>query len=324
MSSSSPKGAALITGASTGIGAIYADRLAKRGYDLILVARNQQRLNAAAERLRAETGVQVTPLPADLNNKAGLAKVEAVLREDPNINNAGVGSVASILQADVNKMEAMIDLNITALTRLTYAAAPAFVARGRGTIINISSVVGIAVEALNGVYSASKSYVLSFGHSLQKDLAEKGVRVQTVLPGATATEFWDVAGYAPQKTSEITMQAEDLVDAALVGHVNPSQRLVQQLQPFAKDTWGGEWHPDFVPQPGDIVIKEHWAQSGFANTDLDFQLKQHGVTRVFAVGLLANTYIESTGRFAMELGPTSAHAILTTSELLVALPSAGH
>jgi short-subunit dehydrogenase len=133
------------------------------------------------------------------------------------VNNAGVGSVASILQADVDKMEAMIDLNVTALTRLTYAAAPAFVARGVGTIINISSVVGIAVENLNGVYSASKSYVLSFGHSLQKDLAEKGVRVQTVLPGATATEFWDVAGYAPAKTSEITMRAEDLVDAALVG-----------------------------------------------------------------------------------------------------------
>jgi len=221
MSSQSPKGVALITGASTGIGAIYADRLARRGYDLILVARNEQRLNAVSERLRAETGVQVTPLPADLNDKAGLTKVEAVLREDPTItmlvNNAGVGSVASILQADVDKMEAMIDLNITALTRLTYAAAPAFVARGKGTIINVSSVVGIAVENLNGVYSASKSYVLSFGHSLQKDLAEKGVRIQTVLPGATATEFWDVAGYAPQKTSEITMRAEDLVDAALVG-----------------------------------------------------------------------------------------------------------
>ena len=205
MSGPSRKGVALITGASTGIGAIYADRLAKRGYDLIPVARNEQRLNAVADRLRAETGVQVTALAADLNDKVGLAAVETVLREDPSItmlvNNAGVGSVASILQADVAKMEAMIDLNITALTRLTYAAAPSFVARGTGTIINISSVVGIAVENLNGVYSASKSYVLSFGHSLQKDLAEKGVRVQTVLPGATATEFWDIAGYAPAKTS---------------------------------------------------------------------------------------------------------------------------
>jgi short-subunit dehydrogenase len=221
MTNTSSKGVALITGASTGIGAIYADRLAKRGYDLILVARNKDRLDTLAARLRLETGRQITALQADLSDKAGIAKVEAVIHEDPSItmlvNNAGVGSVASILQANVDKMEAMIELNITALTRLTYAAAPAFVARGAGTIINISSVVGIAVEALNGVYSASKSYVLSFGHSLQKDLAEKGVRVQTVLPGATATEFWDVAGYAPQKSSEITMRAEDLVDAALAG-----------------------------------------------------------------------------------------------------------
>lgn len=218
---SNPKGTALITGASSGIGAIYADRLARRGYDLILVARNAERLNAVADKLRGETGRTVTVMPVDLNDRGSLAKVETVLRGNADItmlvNNAGVGSVASILQADTDKMTAMIDLNVTALTRLTYAAAPAFAARGAGTIVNISSVVGIAVEALNGVYSASKSYVLSFGHSLQKDLADKGVRVQTVLPGATATEFWDVAGYAPQKTSEITMSAEDCVDAALAG-----------------------------------------------------------------------------------------------------------
>src|SRR6201992_2800387 len=221
MSNPSPKGVALISGASSGIGAIYADRLAKRGYDLILVARNKERLKAAAQHLQAQSGVKVHPLAADRSNRADLAKVEAVLRDDPSItmlvNNAGVGSVASILQANVDEMEAMIELNITALTRLTYAAAPAFVARGKGTIINLSSAVAIAVENLNGVYSASKSYVLSFGHSLQKDLADKGVRVQTVMPAATATEFWDVAGYPPQKTSEITMSAEDCVDAALAG-----------------------------------------------------------------------------------------------------------
>jgi len=221
MSNISNKGTALVTGASSGIGAIYADRLAKRGYDLILVARNEERLNAVAGKLRAESGRAVKVMQADLGDKASLAKVEALLRTDPTItmlvNNAGFGSVASILQADVDQMEDMIELNITALTRLTYAVAPAFVARGTGTIINIASVVGIAVEALNGVYSASKSYVIAFGHSLQKDLADKGVRVQSVLPGATATEFWDIAGYAPQKTSAITMSAEDCVDAALAG-----------------------------------------------------------------------------------------------------------
>ena len=137
MSSPSPKGVALITGASTGIGAIYADRLAKRGYDLILVARNEQRLNAVAERLRAETG-RAGHRPGCRSERQGRAwrRSKRCSATIPNItmlvNNAGVGSVASILQADVDKMEAMIDLNITALTRLTYAAAPAFVARGTG------------------------------------------------------------------------------------------------------------------------------------------------------------------------------------------------
>lgn len=221
MTQPTPKGTALITGASAGIGAVYADRLAKRGYDLILVARNGDRLKTLASRLAAETGRNVQTIAVDLNDKAGLSKIESVLRDDKSItlllNNAGIGSVASVLAGNVDEMEAMIDLNITALTRLTYAVAPVFVAKGSGTIINISSAVAIAVENLNAVYSASKSYVLSFGHRLQRDLAEKGVRVQTVLPAATATEFWDVAGYAPVKAAPTTMSAEDLVDAALVG-----------------------------------------------------------------------------------------------------------
>ncbi|MFG5117833.1 SDR family NAD(P)-dependent oxidoreductase [Methylorubrum sp. POS3] len=222
------RGVAVITGASAGIGAIYADRLARRGYDLVLVARNEERLRALADRLTRETGRKVEPFKADLGRKEDLARLEARLRDDSSItmlvNNAGIGSVASILKADIDAMEAMIFLNITALTRLTYAVAPAFASRGAGTIINISSVVGVAVEMLNGVYSASKSFVLSFGHTLQRDLADKGVRVQTVLPGATATEFWDVAGYAAQKTSSITMSAADLVDAALAG-LNQGERV---------------------------------------------------------------------------------------------------
>lgn len=220
-STTSQKGTALITGASSGIGALYADRLAKRGYDLILVARNTDRLSTLANRLSEETGRVIKSVSADLGDKSALATIEALLREDKNIsmlvNNAGVGSVASVLNSDVDAMEAMIHLNITALTRLTYAIAPGFAEKGSGTVINIASVVGIAVELLNGVYSASKSYVLSFGHALQRDLAPKGVRVQTVMPAATATEFWDVAGYAKQKEAPTTMTAEDLVDAALAG-----------------------------------------------------------------------------------------------------------
>jgi uncharacterized protein len=217
----SNKGTAVITGASTGIGAIYADRLAKRGYDLILVARNEERMKALANKLSAETGRTVKTISADLNVKADLLKVEKILKDDISIsmlvNNAGIGSVTSILDGGVDDMEAMINLNITALTRLTYAIAPAFASKGSGTIINISSVVGIAVEALNGVYSASKSYVLSFGHVLQRDLAGKGVRIQSVLPAGTITEFWDVAGYSKQKEAPSMMTADDLVDAALAG-----------------------------------------------------------------------------------------------------------
>ncbi len=219
---SSSNGTALITGASRGIGAVYADRLAKRGYDLILVARSQAPLKALCARLVNETGRSVTPLLADLNDKADLEKVETTLRDDQTttvlVNNAGTASVAQLLDADVEKMEAMIALNITALTRLTYAASPRFVKRGTGTIINIASVVGISPETLNGVYGATKAFVIAFSHSLQHELADKGIRIQAVLPGATATDLWEIAGLPWQKLPRsVVMSAEDMVDAALVG-----------------------------------------------------------------------------------------------------------
>jgi short-subunit dehydrogenase len=216
------KGIALVTGASTGIGAVYADRLAKRGYDLILVARNRNRLAALAHRLKLETGRLVETIVADLNDKADLATVETVLRTNTNvsmlINNAGVGATAPLLSADVGKMDEMIGLNVGALTRLTYAAVPGFVARGGGTVINIASIVAISPETLNGVYGGTKAFVLAFGQSLQHELADKNVRVQSVLPGATATEFWDIAGRpVHQLPTAIVMSAEDMVDAALTG-----------------------------------------------------------------------------------------------------------
>jgi uncharacterized protein len=220
--STTTKGTALITGASAGIGAIYADRLAKRGYDLILVARDKSRLAGLAQRLRNSTGRSVDTVAADLNDKADLARVEAILRADDDItllvNNAGVGATAPLLNADVEKMDDMIRLNIGALTRLTYAAAPRFVARGAGTIINISSIVAISPETLNGVYGGSKAYVLAFSQSLHHELVGKGVRVQAVLPGATATDFWDAAGVPLHHLpAAIVMSADDMVDAALAG-----------------------------------------------------------------------------------------------------------
>jgi uncharacterized protein len=216
------KGTALITGASSGIGAVYADRLARRGYDLILVARNRDKLDKLASRLTNETRRSVEVLPADLSDKADLARVEEVLKKDASItllvNNAGIGTFAPLLDSDVNKMDEMISLNVGALTRLTYAVVPGLVARGTGTIINISSSVAISPETLNGVYGGSKAYVLAFSHSLQHELAPKGLRIQAVLPGATATNFWDVGGYPVSNfPAGFVMTTEDLVDSALSG-----------------------------------------------------------------------------------------------------------
>jgi short-subunit dehydrogenase len=215
-------GTALITGASTGIGAVYADRLARRGYDLILVARNREKLDALAKRITTQTHRSVEVLAADLNQRADLARVEDKLRSDASItllvNNAGVAAVSPLAASDVDRMESMIDLNVTALTRLTSAIVPSLIARGTGAIINISSIVSVAPEVLNGVYGGTKAFVLAFSQSLRHELSDKGVRVQVVLPGATATDLWSLAGtpveHLPQ---EIVMSAEDMVDAALAG-----------------------------------------------------------------------------------------------------------
>ena len=222
MTETDHKGTAMITGASSGIGAIYADRLARRGHDLILVARNGDRLRALASRLSDTTGRAVETIAADLTDAADLGRVETVLRTDASItmlvNNAGVGAAGSLLVSDVNRMSDMIALNVGAVTRLTYAAVPGFVARGAGTIVNIASIVAIAPEVLNGVYGGSKAFVLGLSQSLHHELSEKGIRVQAVLPGATATEFWDISGLPlANLPPAIVMSAEDMVDAALAG-----------------------------------------------------------------------------------------------------------
>ncbi|KAG0771595.1 hypothetical protein G6F22_016345 [Rhizopus arrhizus] len=222
MSLQSSPGSALVTGASSGIGAIYAQRLAHRGYNLILVARNRQRLDALASRLADETGRSIEVIAADLSDWADLARVEEVLRTDASItllvNNAGLGASAPLLTADVGKMTDMIHLNVTALTRLTYAAVPSMVARGGGAVINIASIVAINPEVLNGVYGGSKAFVLAFSQSLKHELADKNIRIQAVAPGATATEFWETAGVPLEHLpAGIVMRAEDMVDAALAG-----------------------------------------------------------------------------------------------------------
>jgi hypothetical protein len=215
-------GLAVITGASSGIGAIYADRLARRGYDLLLVARDQRRMADLASKIVGETGSDVDILTADLTDSGDLAKLEKILREDSRVtllvNNAGLGATAPMLKSDIADMERMIALNVEALTRLTYAAAPGLVNRGTGTIVNIASIVAVNPERLNGVYGATKAFVLAFSQSLRQELADTGVKVQVVLPGATATDFWQKAGRpVEQLPQEIVMSAEDMVDAALAG-----------------------------------------------------------------------------------------------------------
>jgi len=218
----SSKNTAVVTGASSGIGAVYADRLAKRGYNLILVARNGTKLSTLAHRLKGELDVSVQTIAADLSDKNDLGRAEAMLRSNASINlllnNAGTGATAPLLNSDVEQMDKMIRLNVLALTRLTYAAVPGFVARGGGTIINISSIVAISPETFNGVYGGTKAFVLAFSQSLHHELVAKGVRIQAVLPGATATGFWDLAGLPVHKLpTAIVMSAEDTVDAALAG-----------------------------------------------------------------------------------------------------------
>jgi len=216
------KGLAVITGASTGIGAVYADRLARRGYDLLLVARDQRRMADLAQKLVRETGSNVDILAADLTDSGDLARLVQILREDSRVtllvNNAGVGATAPLLNSNIADMSRMIALNVEAPTRLTYAAVPGFVKRGAGAIINIASIVAVGPERLNGVYGGTKAFVLAFSQSLRHELADTGVKVQVVLPGATATNFWSDAGKpVEQLPQEIVMTAEDMVDAALAG-----------------------------------------------------------------------------------------------------------
>jgi short-subunit dehydrogenase len=213
---------ALITGASTGIGAVYADRLASRGHNLILVARNSDKLAILAAELHSKYGVQVETFTADLANAAQLGTVERRLAEDANItmlvNNAGLGATAPLVDSSIEQLDAMIDINVKALMRLTRAVAPRFGSTGSGTIINIASIVAIAPEVLNGVYGGSKAFVLAMTQSLQHELGSKGVRVQAVLPGAIETPFWDKAGVpVAHLPNQIVMKVDDLVDAALSG-----------------------------------------------------------------------------------------------------------
>ena len=216
----STRSAVLITGASSGIGATYADRFARRGHDLVLVARDLARLETLAARLRADHGVAVDIVRADLTNSSALAVVETRLRDDSRIgilvNNAGAGQAGSFIDQPTDDLARLVALNTTALVRLASAVAPRLAQAGGGAIINVGSVVGLAPEFGASVYGATKAFVLFLSQGLSLELAPKGVYVQAVLPAATRTELWERAGIDTSALAAM-MDVGELVDAALVG-----------------------------------------------------------------------------------------------------------
>ncbi|RDJ27384.1 SDR family NAD(P)-dependent oxidoreductase [Bosea caraganae] len=230
--------AVLITGASTGIGAVYADRFARRGHDLVLVARDVARMEALAERLRRETGVAVDIIKADLTDAADVAQVEARLRDDARIgvlvNNAGAAAAGGFLEQNPEGLAKLISLNVVSLTRLANAVAPRFVREGKGAIVNIGSVVGLAPEIGMSVYGATKAFVLFLTQGLHLELGPKGVYVQAVLPAATRTEIWERSERDVNSLSAV-MEVDELVDAALVGFDRRETVTIPSLPD------GGQW-----------------------------------------------------------------------------------
>jgi len=212
--------AILITGASTGIGATYADRFARRGHDLVLVARDVARLEAVANRLRREAGVAIDVIQADLTQPVDLAKVETRLHDDDSIgiliNNAGTAIGGTFIEQSTDEMSRLVALNATAPVRLASAIAPRLAKSGKGAIVNIGSVVGLAPEFGMTVYGSTKAFVLFLSQGLSLELGPKGVYVQAVLPATTRTEIWEHVGADVNALNNV-MEVGDLVDAALVG-----------------------------------------------------------------------------------------------------------
>ncbi|MGB7800201.1 SDR family NAD(P)-dependent oxidoreductase [Buttiauxella sp.] len=229
---------AVITGASSGIGAVYAERFAARGYDLLLVARREDRLRDLAAKLESSYGISVQTLPADLARDEGMQIVEDALRTNERVsvlvNNAGTAHLAPFTAGSAELHQADIMLNITALTRLSLAALSRFQAKNSGTLINIASVVSLHAIAGSAVYSGTKGYVLNFTRGLQQEIAGSNIRIQAVLPAVTATEIWEVSGVSMEHLApESIMTTENMVDAALAGLDQGEEVTVPPLHDLA-------------------------------------------------------------------------------------------
>lgn len=213
---------ALVTGASSGIGEAFAKHLARDRYDLTLVARNKDRLEALAKELRSRQSIDVKVLPADLTRTQSLRKVERAIEAEERlellVNNAGFGTMGQFAELDIAIEEEEIRLNVLALVRLTRAALPAMLARRRGAIINVSSMAGLQPGPTTATYSATKAFVNTFTEGLHEELQGSGVQVQALCPGFTRTEFQQRAKIDVSALPEIAwMSADEVVDASLGG-----------------------------------------------------------------------------------------------------------
>jgi short-subunit dehydrogenase len=218
-----PIGRTLITGASSGIGEVYARRLAAGGFDLALVARREERLKALADELTAAHGIQADVVAADLSKNEGVAKVTDYIEAHPDltllINNAGFGKRGKFVEADPEGQLDMVRVHIIATVKLTRAALTGMIQQGRGAIINVSSVAAFFPSAGGATYSASKVYLNNFSEALSAELEGTGVKVQALCPGFTYSEFHDTPEYSDFDRKEIPgalwMPAEEVVDESL-------------------------------------------------------------------------------------------------------------
>lgn len=237
---------ALITGASVGIGEQFARQLSERGHDVVLVARDAARLEALAKEIEGRSGAHAEVLTADLTDPEQLAAVEARARQvDLLVNNAGFGTFGSFHTLDLDTEIREINLNVIALVRLTHAAAAAMVERGRGGILNVSSLAGFQPGPSNGTYSATKAFVTSFTEAVHEELRGTGVSVTALCPGFTHTEFQSranapagsVPGFMWQEAPEVARAGLDGVakNKAIVipGTTNKVMGTLSAITPHA-------------------------------------------------------------------------------------------
>lgn len=220
--SAGPRRLAIVTGASAGIGAAFAERLAREAYDLVLVARRRERLDALAEKLARTHDLRADVLAADLGSAEGVRAVEARIAAEPAlellVNNAGFGTSGAFADLDRDGEEEEVRLNVLALLRLTHAAVGAMRPRGHGSVINVSSLAGFQPAPFNATYAATKAFVNAFTQGVAEELRGSGVRLQLLCPGFTRTEFQEVAGVRTDDIPDFAwMSPEAVVEASMTG-----------------------------------------------------------------------------------------------------------